>query len=113
VKLIPAGTLLRKILIRNRLLYRPLNEAMGGLREDFFVETFKALGKEIFYLKSTLGKKTPDFLIRDSEDIVLEVGGKGKEESQFKGVGVKKKLFLRMGMIQADRRPLFLAGLIK
>ena len=55
-------------------------------------ETFKALGKEVFYLKSTLGKKTPDFLIRDSEDIVFEIGGKGKGRSQFKGVSVKKKI---------------------
>jgi predicted AAA+ superfamily ATPase len=97
-----------------RLLYRPLDEAIGGLREDFFVETFKALGKEIFYLKSTLGKKTPDFLIRDSEDIVLEIGGKGKGRSQFKGVSVKKKVIFADGYdTSADRRPLFLVGLIK
>ena len=97
-----------------RLLYRPLSEAIGGLREDFFVETFKALGKEVFYLKSTLGKKTPDFLIRDSEDIVLEVGGKGKGKSQFKGVNVKKKIIFADGYdVSVDRCPLFLIGLIK
>jgi len=96
-----------------RLLYRPINEAIGGLREDFFVEAFKALGKEIYYLKSTRGQKTPDFLIRDSEDIILEVGGKGKGKSQFKGVSVKEKIIFADGYdVSANRRPLFLAGLI-
>ena len=47
-----------------RLLYRPLDEAIGGLREDFFVEAFRSCGKEVFYLKSTRGQKTPDYLIR-------------------------------------------------
>ncbi len=97
-----------------RLLYRPLNEAIGGLREDFFVESFKALGKEIFYLKSMRGQKTPDYLIRDTEDIVFEVGGKGKGKNQFKGLDVQKKIIFADGYdINANRRPLFLAGLIK
>ena len=97
-----------------RLLYRPLNEAIGGLREDFFVEAFRALGKEIFYLKSRRGQKTPDYLIRDREDIVFEVGGKGKGRSQFKGVDVKKKIIFADGYnISGTRRPLFLAGLLK
>jgi predicted AAA+ superfamily ATPase len=96
-----------------RLLYRPLDEAVGGLREDFFVEAFKALGKELFYLKSTRGVKTPDYLIRDFEDIVFEVGGKGKGRSQFKGVGVKRKIIFADGYdMTGMRRPLFLAGLL-
>ncbi len=97
-----------------RLLYRPVNEAIGGLREDFFVEAFKALGKEIFYLKSIRGQKTPDYCIRNGEDIIFEVGGKGKGKSQFKGVDVKKKIIFADGYdISTTRRPLFLAGLIK
>ncbi len=96
-----------------RLLYRPVNEAIGGLREDFFVEAFRALGKEIFYLKSMRGQKTPDYLIRDREDIVFEVGGKGKGRSQFKGVDVQKKIIFADGYdILGTRRPLFLAGLL-
>lgn len=96
-----------------RLLYRPLNEAIGGLREDFFVEAFKALGKEISYLKSIRGQKTPDYCIRNGEDIVFEVGGKGKGKSQFKGMAVQKKIIFADGYdIKATRRPLFLAGLI-
>lgn len=96
-----------------RLLYRPLNEAIGGLREDFFVGTFKALGKELFYLKSMRGQKTPDYLIHDSEDIVFEVGGKGKGRSQFKGIDVKRKIIFADDYDMTDiRRPLFLAGLL-
>jgi len=96
-----------------RLLYKPLDEAIGGLREDFFVETFRAQGKEVFYLKSTRGTKTPDYLIRDFEDIVFEVGGKGKGRSQFKGVGNKRKIIFADSYAMAGiRRPLFLAGLL-
>ncbi len=97
-----------------RLLYRPLNEAIGGLREDFFVEAFRALGKEFFYLKSMRGQKTPDYIIRDTEDIVLEVGGKGKGRSQFKGMDIHKKIIFADGYdIKETRRPLFLAGLVQ
>ena len=96
-----------------RLLYRPFSEAIGGLREDFFVEAFKALGKEIYYLKSIRGQKTPDYLIRDREDIIFEVGGKGKGRSQFKGMDVQRKIIFSEGYdTGAIRRPLFLAGLL-
>ena len=96
-----------------RLLYRPLQEAIGGLREDFFVGSSKALAKEIFYLKSTRGEKTPDYLIRDSEDIILEIGGKSKGRSQFKGISVKDKIILTDSYdITGIRRPLFLVGMI-
>ncbi len=96
-----------------RLLYKPFKEVIGGLREDFFVETFKALGKELFYLKSMRGEKTPDYLIRDFEDIVFEIGGKSKGRSQFKGVNVKRKIIFTDSYDMDDiRRPLFLAGLI-
>lgn len=96
-----------------RLLYKPLDEAIGGLREDFLVEAFKALGKEVFYLKSMRGTKTPDYLIRDFEDIVFEVGGKGKGRSQFKGFASKRKIIFADGYdLTGMRRPLFLAGML-
>ena len=96
-----------------RLLYRPLAEAIGGLREDFFVEAFRSFGKEVFYLKSMRGQKTPDYLIRDFEDIIFEVGGKGKGRSQFKGVDIKRKIIFADGYDMTDiRRPLFLAGML-
>lgn len=96
-----------------RLLYRQLDEAIGGLREDFFIESFRALGKNLFYLKSMRGQKTPDYLIHDFEDVVFEVGGKGKGRSQFKGVDIKRKIIFADGYDMADmRRPLFLAGML-
>lgn len=97
-----------------RLLFRPFDEIVGGLREDFFVEAVKALGKDIFYLKSTRGRKTPDYLICDFEDVVFEIGGKGKGRSQFKGIGVHNKVILSDGYEMRDiRRPLFLMGLVQ
>ncbi len=96
-----------------RLLYKGLNEAIGGLREDFFVGAIRALGKEAFYLKSMRGQKTPDYFIRDLQDIVFEIGGKGKGRSQFKGMDVKTKIIFADGYDMTDiRRPLFLAGLL-
>jgi predicted AAA+ superfamily ATPase len=96
-----------------RLLYKPLNEAIGGLREDFFVGALRSLGKEVFYLKSMRGQKTPDYFIRDLQDIVFEIGGKGKGRSQFKGMDVKTKIIFADGYDMTDiRRPLFLAGLL-
>lgn len=96
-----------------RLLFKPFDEAIGGLREDFFVEAFRAMGKTVFYLKSTRGTKTPDYLIRDLEDIVFEVGGKAKGKSQFKGIKVKRKIiFADSYDVAGMRRPLFLAGMI-
>ncbi|MFA6637000.1 MAG: AAA family ATPase [Candidatus Omnitrophota bacterium] len=96
-----------------RLLYKPFDEAIGGLREDFFVGALRALGKEIFYLKSTRGAKTPDYLVRDLEDIVFEIGGKSKGRSQFKGIDIKTKIILADGYDMANgKRPLFLAGMI-
>ncbi len=95
-----------------RLLYRSFSEAIGGLREDFFVEAIRSSGKEVFYLKSMRGQKTPDYLIRDSEDIVFEIGGKGKGRSQFKGIDVQRKIiFSDSYEMDGMRRPLFLAGL--
>jgi hypothetical protein len=49
---------------------------------------------EFYYLKSTRGSKTPDFLVKqDTGDIVIEIGGKGRE--QFKGIKFQKKLIPR------------------
>jgi uncharacterized protein len=96
-----------------RLLYKQFDEAIGGLREDFFVEAFKALGKEISYLKSTRGEKTPDYVIRDLEDVVFEIGGKNKGRSQFKGVDIKTKIiFADDYSVNSKKQPLFLAGML-
>lgn len=96
-----------------RLLYRPWEEAVGGLREDFVVEAFKAAGHEIRYLKSTRGAKTPDYAVAAERGVVFEVGGKGKGRSQFKGFRAERKIILADGLSSTSmHRPLFLVGLL-
>ena len=95
-----------------RLLYNDCEYVIGGLREDFFAEMLTSASIEFHYLKSTRGSKTPDFLVRDKQgNIVLEVGGKGKGRSRFKGINVNRKIILSHGgEIDDIRRPLFLLG---
>ena len=95
-----------------RLLYRDRDDAIGGLREDFFVEMLRQAGVEFGYLKSTRGSKTPDYLIRGGPDkLVVEVGGKGKGREQFKGIKADRKLvFAHTETPVGGRIPLFLAG---
>ncbi len=97
-----------------RLLFQDYTSAVGALREDFFVETVLASGKNIKYLKSTRGSKTPDYMITDnSSSIVVEVGGKGKGMEQFKGIKAKKKLIFTHSLdTDGIKRPLFTAGLL-
>ncbi|MFH2010071.1 MAG: AAA family ATPase [bacterium] len=116
---LPAGTnVMRepKVLmsVPYRLLYRELEDAIGGLREDFVVGMLQAAAFEVDYLKSTRGGKTPDYLVRTPEgELVIEVGGKGKGRTQFKGVSVERKIILSDGGgPQGSRRPLHLLGFI-
>jgi hypothetical protein len=97
-----------------RLLYKSYDEAVGGLREDFTAEMLRMKGMEFYYLKTTRGGKTPDFLVkRDGDDIVIEVGGKSKGREQFKGVEVHKKIILsHSNQIEGIKRPLFLLGFV-
>lgn len=118
-RLFPAGTnVLRepKILLMPplRLLHRPLDEATGGLREDFFALAMRQAGIPIQYLKSTTGQKTPDFLIEHGgQKIVFEIGGKGKGRSQFKGVQADQKIILAQGgTCSSGRIPLEMLGFL-
>jgi len=78
-----------------RLLYRPLEQCIGQLREDFFALAMDQHGLEFRYLKSTRGGKTPDFLLDlDGSATVVEVGGRRKGRSQFKGVDYERKVVL-------------------
>jgi len=96
-----------------RLLYRSHEECIGGLREDFFVEAVKSSGFEVHYLKSTTGKKTPDYVVRDQETFIFEIGGRGKGRSQFKGFTEGRKIILSDGYeSEGMTRPLFLLGLL-
>ena len=113
----PAGTnVLRepKILMTppTRLLYRDFEDAVGGLREDFFVETMKQAGIRFQYLKSTRGAKTPDYLIKDAPTkLAVEIGGPSKGRQQFKGVKIDRKIvFAHNPIPEKGRLPLFLLG---
>ena len=95
-----------------RLLYRSWDDAIGAVREDFFATAMNIASIPFHYLKSTTGRKTPDFwLATKSGDWVVEIGGPGKGRTQFKGVTVKRKMVLAH---DADARrgamPLFMAG---
>ena len=115
-KVIPKGTNVMKepkilFTIPYRLLYKDFNECIGALKEDFFVDTLRFLNKEVYYLKTTQGKKTPDYLI---DDMVIEIGGKGKGISQFKGLEKKKTSILTYpGQLDNLRRPLFMLGMVE
>jgi uncharacterized protein len=97
-----------------RLLYRDVDEAIGGLREDFFIEAARQAGIACSYLKSTRGRKTPDYLISGAADkLVIEIGGKGKGRQQFKGIDIDRKLILAHTQTPKQGRiPLFLAGFL-
>lgn len=91
-RLLPEGTNVRKepkvlMMPPLRLLYRDPEDVRGGLREDIFVMAMRQAGVELAYVKGTRGEKIPDYLFRiDGKRVVIEVGGKGKGRSQFKGV---------------------------
>ena len=99
-----------------RLLFREYPDAVGGLREDYFAEAMRICSQDIFYLKSTRGAKTPDYLLAGGgeENIVIEIGGKGKGREQFKGVSMDRKIILTHSeQTEGIKRPLFLFGLLE
>jgi hypothetical protein len=97
----------------HRLLYRDIDDARGGLREDFLAQALTQAGIDFAYLKSTQGAKTPDFLIDGPERTVVEVGGKGKGRQQFKGIRVGRKVVLADTDTPTGHSiPLFLAGFL-
>ncbi len=115
----PAGTnVLRepKVLLVPpvRLLHRSLDEATGGLREDFFALAMRQAGVNLRYLKSTRGEKTPDFLVEHKgSHIAFEIGGRGKGRSQFKGIKADRKIILAPDLVPSPERiPLHLAGFL-
>jgi len=94
-----------------RLLYKNFDECLGSLKEDFFVDVLRFSNREFYYLKTTTGKKTPDYIV---DDIIIEIGGKGKGISQFKGFrGKKNAILVHPGELDHMRRPLFMLGLVE
>jgi predicted AAA+ superfamily ATPase len=92
-----------------RLLYRDIEDCIGGLREDFFAEMMRHSSAPIHYLKTKRGAKTPDYLLSDGT--VIEVGGKGKGFTQFKDVVADRKyIFAHSDQADGIKRPLFMLG---
>ncbi|MCK5153729.1 MAG: ATP-binding protein [Spirochaetales bacterium] len=97
-----------------RLLYTDFDSSIGGIREDFVIETLKSNGINPYYLKSTRGAKTPDFLIPfGNRDIIVEVGGKGKGREQFKGIdNIEKMILVHSDAADGIKYPLFMLGFV-
>ncbi len=94
-----------------RLLFRSYSDAIGALREDFFVDSISRLGIQLDYLKGTRGEKTPDYQVGK---LVCEIGGRNKGRTQFKGFTAKHKIiFTQPGMLDEMRRPLFFVGMLE
>ena len=118
VRLLPKGTNVLQepkvmMTLGFRLLFQTLEAGIGAIREEVVVGHLLMGGFDVAYLKSTRGAKTPDFLVcEDGQDYVVEVGGRTKGRTQFKGVAVDKKLVFSHGLIDATgiRRPLGLCG---
>jgi len=98
-----------------RLINNEYSSMVGYLREDFVVEALKMRDFEVFYLKSMRGEKTPDFFISEKNTrYVIEVGGKGKGRSQFKGFSGYKKIVLSdtENLSKKGHKPIYLIGYI-
>lgn len=97
-----------------RLMHRDFETAIGGLREDYFVQAAQQANIGVHYLKSTRGKKTPDYLVElDHEKLAIEIGGKGKGREQFKGIKVDRKIVFAHTPVPDNKRlPLFLLGFL-
>lgn len=98
-----------------RLLFQEYEQAVGALREEFFVIAMRQHGVAFDYLKSSRGAKTPDYLVdMDGSKCVVEIGGKGKGRSQFKDVSWDRKVILyhdtNTNSAPGMRVPLFCLG---
>lgn len=123
----PAGTNVLKepkvlLQLPYRLLHQEFEQAIGALREEFFALAMHQHGCGFHYAKTTRGSKTPDFLLSSAgsselHGTVVEIGGRGKGRSQFKGLEYERKVVLfdgdqRTGAgVEPGRRvPLFCIG---
>lgn len=64
---------------------------IGAIREELAVFALKQRGWNIYTAKGL--KRSPDYIIeKGKEKYIIEVGGKGKNKAQFKGINMKKIL---------------------
>jgi len=65
----------------------PQNTLLGSIKEDFFANVMRNNKINIFYLKNKRGRKLPDFMIEvKNKKYIIEIGGKSKGFTQFKGM---------------------------
>lgn len=95
-----------------RLIYKDYNQCIGSLREDYVVGELKSKEIEFYYLKSTRGEKTPDYIIFDKDKkFVIEIGGKGKGRKQFKGFKTENKVILSDDL-RYNKKPIYSIGFL-
>jgi len=98
-----------------RLLFCRFEDCIGALREDFVILALHSRGMStVHYLKSLRGEKVPDFIIETENDkeVIIEVGGKGKGTSQFKGIkNVEKYILADSEEWKENQIPLFMLGM--
>jgi len=88
----------------------PKNLLTGTMREEFAVMNLISAGKKINYVKGSKGEKIPDFYINGT---IIEVGGKSKSRTQFKGIKYKKKIIAIIpGKYSKDYIPLISLGML-
>jgi predicted AAA+ superfamily ATPase len=117
---LPEGTNIKKepkimLALPFRLLYSEYEFCIGALREEFSVMNMRLKGFRFYYLKSKRGEKRPDYLVKDGKSkIIIEIGGKNKGYSQFKGIDSKKYQKLVFSQNAKEGRiPLYIFGMIK
>lgn len=103
-RVFPAGTNVLKepkllLQLPYRLLHQDFEQAIGALREEFFALAMQQHGCNFQYAKSVRGAKTPDFLLSVDAPgtltgTVVEIGGRRKGRSQFKGLEYERKVVL-------------------
>ncbi len=114
----PGGTNVMKepkvlLTLPYRLLFKDYHDAVGPLREDFFVSAMNTAGYDLMYLKSTRGSKTPDYMLKEDKSYIFEIGGPGKGRSRFKGIHADRKIiFSHSTQLDKNTRPLFLLGFL-
>lgn len=91
-----------------------INDNIGALREEFFVENALICGAEIYYLKGNRGEKKPDYEFNfKNQKYIFEIGGKNKTRTQLANITEKNKYILTQpANITNPYRPLIFLGFL-
>ncbi len=119
-KVMPWGTnVLKEPKVLMCLPYRALEleyeKAIGGLREDFAVDCLSRANINFHYLKTKRGQKTPDLILEHKgKKLIIEIGGEGKNFSQFKDINedVEQFIFSDSSNSKVGYLPLVLLGFL-